>query len=90
MSTALRSLRLLDALFKYACGVFGRAPCIHGPLHRLATKPCEKCGLEGPQVAQNGLFYFNILKLERDAPINPPAVFRNRSRNWELLLGIHA
>jgi hypothetical protein len=45
MSTALCSLRLLDILFKYACGVFSRAPCIHGPLHRLATKPCEKCGL---------------------------------------------
>jgi hypothetical protein len=30
---------------KYACGAFSRAPCIHGPLHRLATKPCEKCGL---------------------------------------------
>ena len=30
---------------KYASGVFGRAPCIRGPLHRLATKPCEKCGL---------------------------------------------
>ena len=45
MSTALRSLRLLDVLFKYACGVFGRAPCIHGTLHLLATKPREKCGL---------------------------------------------
>ena len=30
---------------KYASGVFGRAPCIHGPLHRLATKPREKSGL---------------------------------------------
>ena len=48
MSTALRSLRLLDVLFKYACGVFSRAPCIHGPLHCLATKPCEKCGLGRP------------------------------------------
>ena len=37
MYTALRSLRLLDVLFKYACGVFGRAPCIHARLHRLAT-----------------------------------------------------
>ena len=37
MSTTLHSLRLLDVLFKYACGVFGRVPCIHGPLHRLAT-----------------------------------------------------
>ena len=45
MSTALRSLRLLDVLFKYACGVFGRAPCIHGTLHLLAKKPREKCGL---------------------------------------------
>jgi len=45
MSTALRSFRLLDALFKYACGVFGRAPCIHGTLHLFVTKPREKCGL---------------------------------------------
>jgi hypothetical protein len=42
---ALNSLRLLDVLFKYACGVFSRATCIHGSLHHLATKPCEKCGL---------------------------------------------
>ena len=32
---------------EYACGVFSRAHCIHGPLHRLATKPFEKCGLVG-------------------------------------------
>jgi len=30
---------------KYACGVLNRAPCIHSPLDHLATKPCEKCGL---------------------------------------------
>jgi hypothetical protein len=29
MSTALRFLGLLGALLKHACGVFGRAPCIH-------------------------------------------------------------
>jgi len=46
MSTALRSLRLLDVLFKYACGVFSRVPCIHGPLNCLATKPREKYGLQ--------------------------------------------
>ena len=37
MSTALCSLRLLDVLFKYACGVFSRTPCIHACLHHLAT-----------------------------------------------------
>jgi hypothetical protein len=31
---------------EYACGALGRAPCIHARLRRLATKPCEKCGLE--------------------------------------------
>jgi hypothetical protein len=46
MSTALRSIGLLDILFKYACGSLNRAPCIHSPLHLLATKPCEKCGLD--------------------------------------------
>lgn len=46
MSTALRSLNLLDVLFKYACRVFGPAPCIHGPLHLLATKPSEKRGFK--------------------------------------------
>jgi hypothetical protein len=30
---------------EYACGALGRAPCIHARLRRLATKPCEKCGL---------------------------------------------
>ena len=30
---------------KYACGALSRAPCIHAPLHPLATKPDEKCGL---------------------------------------------
>ena len=30
---------------KYASGVLGRKPCIHIRLHRLATNPCEKCGL---------------------------------------------
>jgi len=30
---------------EYVCGALNRAPCIHGPLHRLATKPCKKCGL---------------------------------------------
>jgi len=37
---------------KYACGALGRAPCIHARLRRLATKPGEKCGLEGtPELA---------------------------------------
>ena len=30
---------------EYVCWIFSRAPCIHGPLHRLATKSCEKCRL---------------------------------------------
>ena len=30
---------------KSACEALGRAPCIHARLHRLATKPGEKCGL---------------------------------------------
>ena len=30
---------------KYASGVLGRKPCIHIRLRRLATNPCEKCGL---------------------------------------------
>ena len=37
---------------EYVCGALGRAgwnapdaPCIHARLRRLATKPCEKCGL---------------------------------------------
>ena len=34
---------------KYASGVLGRKPCIHIRLHRLATNPCEKCGLK-PEV----------------------------------------
>ena len=46
MSTALRSVGLLDVLSKYACGALGRAPCIHARLRRLATKSGEKCGLE--------------------------------------------
>jgi len=33
---------------KYACGGLNRAPCIHGPLHRLAAEPCEKSGLKLP------------------------------------------
>jgi hypothetical protein len=28
------------------CVALRRAPCIHARLRRLATKPCEKCGLE--------------------------------------------
>jgi hypothetical protein len=31
---------------EYACGGLGRAPCIHGLLHRLATNAGEKCGLD--------------------------------------------
>ncbi len=41
MFTALRSVGLLDVLFKYACGALGRAPCNHTRLHRLATQTRE-------------------------------------------------
>ena len=42
MSTALRSLGLLCVLSAESSR---RAPCIHARLRRLATEPCEKCGL---------------------------------------------
>ena len=47
MSTALRSVGLLDALFEHVCGALGCCAYIHVRLRRLATKPREKCGL-GP------------------------------------------
>jgi len=37
ISTAFRSLGLLDVLFKYASGALGRKPCIYAHLHRLIT-----------------------------------------------------
>ncbi len=46
MSTALRSLGLLDVLLSTPAGPLGRAPCIHARLRRLATRPGEKSGLE--------------------------------------------
>ncbi len=46
MSTALRSLGLLDVLLSTLAGPLGRAPCIHACLRHLATKPGEKSGLE--------------------------------------------
>jgi hypothetical protein len=45
MSTALRSVGLLDVLSSTPAEPSGRAPCIHARLHRLATKPGEKSGL---------------------------------------------
>src|SRR5512145_3255775 len=48
MSAALRSVGLLDVLFKYVSGALGRAPCIHARLHRLATNLGEKYGLARP------------------------------------------
>jgi len=44
MSTALHSVGLLDVR-RVRLRALGRAPCIHARLHRLATKPGEKCGL---------------------------------------------
>ncbi len=46
MSTALRSVGLLDVLSSTPVEPSGRAPCIHARLRRLATKSGEKCGLE--------------------------------------------
>jgi len=45
MSTALRSVGLLDVLSSTPAEPSGRAPCIHARLRRLATKPGEKNGL---------------------------------------------
>ena len=48
MSTALRSVGLLDVVSTTPPGPSGRAPCIHARLHRLATNLGEKCGLVRP------------------------------------------
>jgi len=45
MSTALRSVGLLDVLSSTPAETSRRAPCNHARLRRLATKPGEKCGL---------------------------------------------
>jgi hypothetical protein len=45
MSTALRSVGLLDVLSSTPAEPSRRAPCSHARLRRLATKPGEKCGL---------------------------------------------
>jgi len=45
MPTALRLKNDLDVLSSTPVAIFLRAPCIHGTLHRLATKIGEKCGL---------------------------------------------
>jgi septal ring factor EnvC (AmiA/AmiB activator) len=45
MSTAFRSVGLLDVVSTTSPGPSGRAPCIHARLHPLATNPGEKCGL---------------------------------------------
>ena len=45
MSTALRSVGLLDVLSSTPAETSRRAPCSHARLRRLATKPGEKCGL---------------------------------------------
>ena len=51
-STSLRSLTVLDILFKYASRAELRAPRIHGLLTRLATQRREKCGLAPTAEAQ--------------------------------------
>jgi hypothetical protein len=45
MSTALRSVGLLDVVSTTPAGPSVATPCIHTRLHRLATNPGEKCGL---------------------------------------------
>ena len=45
MSTALRSVGLLDVLSSTPAESSRRAPWFHARLRRLATKPGEKCGL---------------------------------------------
>jgi hypothetical protein len=45
MSTALRSGAVLDVPSSTPPAGAGRAPCIHGHLLRLTTKPCETSGL---------------------------------------------
>jgi len=76
MSTALRSLGLLDVLSKYACGALGSAPCIHARLRRLATKPGEKCGLvDCFFLPQGGLLKPPALRVvlsENGLPFNRP------------------
>ena len=53
MSTSLGSVGFLDVLLSTPAESSRRAgykapdaPCIHARLRRLATKPCEECGLE--------------------------------------------
>ena len=40
---------------KSASEALGRAPCIHARLHRLATKPGEKCGLGEVEFMEFGI-----------------------------------
>ena len=63
MSTALRSVGLLDVLSSTPAEPSGRAPCFHARLRRLATKPGEKCGLAAKQPEKFrsvvcGLYYY--------------------------------
>jgi hypothetical protein len=46
VSTALRLLGLLDVLSNTPASPSRRAPCIHAPLHALATNRDENCGLD--------------------------------------------
>ena len=52
VSTALRSVTVLDVLSSTPARANHRAPCIRSLLPRLATTPGEKCGLrEAPPAA---------------------------------------
>jgi hypothetical protein len=57
MSTALRSVGLLDVLSSTPAGPSRRAPCIHARLHRLATRPGEKSGLGDERHSQVSVCY---------------------------------
>ena len=55
MSTALRSVGLLDVLSSTPEAPSSRAPCIHARLRRLATKSGEKSGLTSARSSHSAL-----------------------------------
>ncbi len=68
VSTALRSLGLLDVLSSTPAGPSGAAaprcaPCIHARLRRLATKPGEKSGLDSPGGGVRPVIPWRVLAL---------------------------
>ena len=69
MSTALRSVGLLDVLSSTPAEPSGRAPCIHARLRRLATKPGEKSGLAPNLLIAEG--FYRIEARGADCRVNP-------------------